>query len=226
MQQIKPATYNPESVAALKKELLDDRDRPLLMRAEDLRHFVSTFGRINFIKFCYQEAIYQYPTVELVTWLEEQIAPYGKDKVIEIGSGNNCLAYYLGIQGTDNYCQQKHWVKQHYASLGQETTCNKPPSETKVENIDALSALKKFKPKLVIGSWVTPLWNEQLQSGNQYGVDYQKLIANCDRYILIGNKRVHGDLIHPFAPFEIKLVKGLISRSQEPNLDCVFEWRR
>ncbi|HEY3283412.1 MAG TPA: hypothetical protein VGN26_14180 [Armatimonadota bacterium] len=49
--------------------------------------------------------MYQFPTRELVLWLQELIR--GR-RAIEIGAGNGWLGWHLGIPMTDSYQQSEH----------------------------------------------------------------------------------------------------------------------
>lgn len=53
---------------------------------------------------------------------------------------------------------------------------------------DAVSAVQKYKPNVVIGCWVTHVFDERRPDagGNMFGIDEAKLIATCDEYIVVG----------------------------------------
>ena len=94
--------------------------------------------------------MYLLPTIELVERLKRAID--GR-RAIEIGSGNGVLAEALGIQGTDNFMQEMPKYKALYAAQGQPTI----KYGKNVENLDALAAIKKYKPDFEMVYDVDPL---------------------------------------------------------------------
>ena len=66
-----------------------------------------------------------------------------------------------------------------------------------VEKLDAVSAIKKYQPEFVIGSYVTRKWGlGSRKDGNMYGVDTGWVSINCHKFYMIGNESIHsGDPI-------------------------------
>ena len=93
--------------------------------------------------WCNRYARYGLPTIELIEWLRKRIA--GRD-AIEIGSGTGDLAHHLGIPATDNRMQEWPEIKSNYEMMGQPVI--KYPDF--VQKLDALDAVKQYKPDIVI----------------------------------------------------------------------------
>lgn len=226
---MRQVTINANAIAVAKKSFLTKDGFPKLVRANRIRAYIQKYGLINWIGFCYEIAVYVYPTVELVKMLELYIELYAdgdRNKVIEIASGNSRLFKHLGIKGTDSYCQQMPEVKQRYQDLfKRETTCNRPPEKTGVEKLEALDAIAKYQPQLVIGCYATPSWDEELESGNYWGVDYQKLLEEVRSFIMVGNEKVSDKLLAKFN-YEGKIFdKNIITSSQDQSANCIYDFR-
>ena len=72
---------------------------------------------------------------------------------------------------------------------------------------------------------VTHLWREGMQGGNMYGVDFERLLPQLKRLILVGNLRTHaGNPIMAIDHMEIDLHGDLLTRSDETELNRVFVW--
>lgn len=171
--------------------------------------------------WCHFNGRYGLPTQELVAYLKKRIA--GR-KAIEIGSGYGDLAYHLGIPATDSWIMTDPGVAAFYKAM-QQPVINYPPF---VEKIEALDAIRKYKPEIVIASWVTRWVDPNLPvpqgGGSIHGVKEDLLLATGVTYIFIGNLGVHGhkpirnlehqELIFPFVR----------SRAIDPSLDRVMIW--
>lgn len=173
--------------------------------------------------WCHHNARYGLPTIELVEWLKDYI---GDRKAIEIGAGSGDLCHHLDIPGTDNYQQTWPDVRMFYAISGQPTIIY----GTWVENIAALDAVKKYKPDIVIGSWITH-WVDPdkavgIGGGNMYGVKEDELLDYGVTYIMIGNLAIHGHkpiLRLPHEELQFPFVK---SRAHKRELDRIFIWSK
>ena len=166
---------------------LDD----LLLDANGLLKIVpaSVYAGIPWDKlrlWTHKRAVYGLPTVELVTYLRELI---GGRRAIEIGAGNGCLGRSLGIPLTDNHLQERPDVKALYALQGQ--PCIKYAPD--VEKLDALEAVRKHQPQVVVGSWITQL-SDGSRPGSVFGVDEEALLDSpgVETYIMFGSIRNHG----------------------------------
>ena len=209
---------------------------PNILIESDLSHLESvllTDGRINCLPFselnkfsqnelsyfCLKYGIYQLPTQELIDFILKQM---GDLPAIEIGSGNGCIGRSLGIKMTDNKMQERPEIKAHYDLLKQPVITY----GSDVEHIDAISAVKKYQPKVVVACWVTHLWKEGMEYGNAFGIEEELLFANgVEKYIHIGNENIH---MHKpiLSMFPVKKYrhKTIVSRSQsrEKNIIYVF----
>lgn len=114
--------------------------------------------------WCVKRGVYQYPTEELLEWLSQQTA--GR-RAIEICAGNGAIGRALGIVTTDSYMQTTPEIADYYNSLGQ-TPIMPPPDVLK---LDANEAVERYEPDVVIGAWVTELWQPGDRMGSVWGVD-------------------------------------------------------
>lgn len=174
--------------------------------------------------YCHFKAIYQVITTELVQWFKDNV---DLSHAIEIGSGNGTLGRALGIPMTDNWQQAEPNIATAYHLTGQPVI----NYGRDVEKIGALHAIKHYKPKVVIGSWITNIYkaSEHELGGNASGVDELKLIDLVDNYYLVGNLNIHiknrlldnkdvtCDLIHE--PF-------LYSRNAEKQKNFIFNFHK
>lgn len=141
--------------------------------------------------FMLNHGIYVIPTTELIDWLKENI--YKTENIyetaIEIGAGLGTIARALQIPITDSRMQEFPDVKLIYNMGGQPTI--KYPSD--VEKLDYKEAIEKYKPKTVIGCFITHKHKSGMSTGNMYGVEEEYILKNVQRYINIGNLQTHKD---------------------------------
>lgn len=138
--------------------------------------------------YCHTQAKYLLVTKELIDFLKILI----KDKTaIEIGAGCGDLGKHLNIPMTDNHCQTWPDVKQYYQATEQPTITY----GSKVERIDALEAVKKYKPDIVIGAWVTQWISPDIPpppgGGSVYGIKEDEILRLVDAYVVIGAEEIH-----------------------------------
>jgi hypothetical protein len=171
--------------------------------------------------WCVTAAIYCIPTLELVEWLKEKCT--GKT-CLEVGSGNNDLYFHLGIKGSDNYMQVNPAIALHLFSLGQMPTT--PHHD--VELADAENLVRKMKPDVVIGAWVTERFdkNDGGKGGNMFGPRSEYLIERCGSYILIGHERVHANIKALRLPHETLRFPWLVSRARDQERNAIFVWHK
>lgn len=138
--------------------------------------------------FGHRHGIYAFPTTELVDYLRDQIGP--RRVAIEIGSGNGVLAQELGIVATDSYQQAQPNYAAFYKAAGQPTVTYGP----NVIRSRADRAIRRYHPQVVIGCWVTHLYDRERHhaGGNEVGIDEADVLANCQTYIHVGHQRIHG----------------------------------
>ena len=148
--------------------------------------YVDSLDRIDLRAYCHYRGIYTVVTHELIDYLKLLL---NVEETIEIGSGNGTLALGLGIPATDNWLQADPMIALHYTMMGQPII--KYPAF--VERLDGIEAIKKYKPHTVLGSWITHKWRDEEpeREGNQWAPDEEEIMANCDRYVMIGNKETH-----------------------------------
>lgn len=134
----------------------------------------------------HKHAVYGLPTVELVTYLQSII---NGRKALEIGAGNGCLGRALGIPMTDNHLQEKPDIKALYALQGQPCIEYAPD----VERLDAIEAVHRYHPQVVVASWVTQ-YSDGSRPGSVYGIHEETLldIAGVETYLMFGSIRNHG----------------------------------
>lgn len=195
---------------------------------------LAAIPRDKFILWCYRHAIYQYPTCEMIEFLEEQLFSgnnfhYKREDVLEIGAGMGHVGRLLGIKQTDAGSQDTAGMLVYYKLIGQSPTI---PPET-VERLDAASAIRKYAPKVVIACWVTHRWipGAGMQAGLEDGVVEEEILAACESYIHFGNWKSHqykpintiehGKVLatNPYYP-----AGWLITRSSSPEDDLCQCW--
>lgn len=134
--------------------------------------------------WCHVRGVYGLPTTELVDYVHDLI---GDRTAIEIGAGNGALGRALDIPRTDSRLQEHVLIAKAYAAAGQPTV----QYGRDVEKLDALSAAQKYRPAVVVGSWITQRWRPGDGAGSQFGVDEAALLEQVDCYILQGSLTAH-----------------------------------
>lgn len=172
----------------------------------------------HLMPWCVKNAVYQLPTTELIDWLKEQI---GDKKAIEIGAGKSGIGRSLGIPATDSWIQTNPKLMAYYKLLNQPVVV--PPEY--VEKLDAASAIKKYKPEVVIGCFITQKYQPGDEDGNVYGPDETEIINQCT-YIHVGNEKIHGKkriLALPHAEYRFPWIR---SRAIDNNLNLIWVWEQ
>lgn len=170
-------------------------------------------------KFMHVYGLYSFPTEELIDYLAKLIE--GKD-AIEIGCGLGIIGRALGIPFTDSKFQEASLIRLYFHLLGQPVI--QYPAD--VEKLEALEAVDKYHPDIVLGSYITHKWRDDTQSGNYWGVDTIKLINSVNEYYMIGNLGEHLD-----DDPAMKYLDGyeqhdfLVTRS-DPEKNALFRWRK
>jgi hypothetical protein len=161
----------------------------------------------------------------LVSFLQNDIIK-GRS-AIEVGSGNGCLGRALGIPTTDSMNQRWPDVAFHYAMTGQPTVAYGED----VEEIDAVEAVRKYDPQVVVGAWVTHWIDPNLPppegGGSVYGLREDLILdhPSVETYVVVGNEHIHrGKPIHD-QPRDVVQGPMIWSRSSRRDLDCVFVWQ-
>ncbi len=206
----------PASTRDIRLEALDEHGHLKVLPAE----FWQSKTMAERALFGQNTGTYGFPTTELITWLRDRI---DHRSAIEIGAGNGVLAHALGIPATDSLQQERPEIRKLYAEMGQAPVKYGP----NVIHLDAARAVAKYKPKVVIGNWVTHKYDRRKAwlGGNKDGIDENALLHTIEEYILVGNVRVHrlkptwdtmAELIYP---------GFLASRAYDPKLDFIGIWK-
>lgn len=176
--------------------------------------------------WCHRHAFYGLPTDELVGWLRERI---GKRTAIEIGAGNGALGRALGIPTTDSFVQQDN---PEVVALYRMTEQPLIQYGADVEKLEAVDAVRKYRPQVVIGSWITeyvsPLEDPGPGGGSIYGVRENEILDHegVEAYILVGNLSVHGKKRIRSRRHEVVHAPWIRSRSSRPDQNCIIVWGR
>lgn len=207
---------DPASIRDISPLLLDNHGR---LRVVPARILAETTAQERLL-FGVRHGLYSFPTEELCDFLRHRIE--GKT-AIEVGAGHGALANALNIPATDNRIQEEAAVKAHYQQIGQPTV----PYGEHVEKLDAASAVQKYTPNVVIGCWVTHVFDELRPDagGNMFGIDEAKLIASCDEYIVVGNEQVHAHKPIWAIQHEKLTPPWLYSRAVNGSRDFIAIWR-
>jgi hypothetical protein len=180
----KAFVIDPKNVHDLAPDLLDETGQLKVMPAS---YYAMTTPEERAM-FCAKHAVYGLLTDELIAWVKKVIA--GR-RAIEIGAGFGGFAAALDIHATDNHMQARPEIMLHYAAHGM-----KPIRYGKnVEELDAVEAVRRYQPEVVVASWVTHKYDEKRHEagGNMYGVVEEDIIRNCKTYLFVGNTDVHKD---------------------------------
>lgn len=208
---------DPTTTRDISELLLDADGRLRVVLASVL---ASTTAKERFM-FGVRHGIYGLPTQELCDFLRKRIA--GRT-AIEIGAGHGVLAQALGIPATDSRLQEQPEIAAYYRAIGQPTV----RYGVHVEKLDAAAAIAKYRPQVVIGSWITHLADPQRpeSGGSDHGVDEGQVIAACDEYICIGNQQVHQHKPIWAIPHERVGPPWLYSRAVNGTPDFIACWQR
>lgn len=195
-------------------ELLTENSRIKLLDAQKLR----AYRWEDFRLFCHFHGRYGVPTIEQNLFLKKII---GERSAIEIGAGAGDLGFHLQIPMTDSKMQDNPKIKKMYEGMRQPTIVY----GTDVEKLDALEAVKKYKPQVVIASWVTTYAPQQMPYGsNPYGVKEDLIFKEIETFILIGNKDSHGDKPIMKIPHEEINEPWIVSRAQYQYNNRIWIW--
>lgn len=169
--------------------------------------FWRQFSRIEIVYFAVRHGMYCIPTLELVDWLKRHI---GGRTAIEIGSGNGLLAKALDIPATDNRMQDWPEIRALYDKAQQPVV----KYGSNVETLDALDAIKRYAPQVVLGAWVTHRYDllRHEDGGNTYGPNELEIIKQAE-YVFIGACDTHRHKPILQLPHEEYEFPWLVSRS-------------
>lgn len=201
-------------------------DGQVLLLPDDFYSDIARYNLWDGVRlWCHQHARYGLPTVELVSWLKDEI---GVRLAIEIGAGSGDLCHYLGCKGTDSHLQAVPSVAAQYKAGNQPTVTY----GRHVEALTAEQAILKYRPEVVIACWVTQFIDLSAPPdpgntvGSPCGVREDRIVNAGMTYILIGNEMVHGDKRIMSIPHETLMLPFVRSRSAFPDKDRIWIWNR
>lgn len=169
--------------------------------------------------FGVRNGLYGYLTHELVDFLQQRIA--GR-RALEIGAGHGQLAQALGIPATDNHQQERPNIRAYYEALGQTVV----PYGENVQRMDAHTAVARYKPQVVVASWVTHRYDPARHEagGNEDGVREEDILDACEAYLFVGNEKVHASKSLWSRPHQIWRPSWLYSRAVNGSPDFIALW--
>ena len=187
---IDPQRLDMTRVMELTEMISHDNDLGMIIQPIPFREIENdTEATLNMVMSSL--GLYTFPTAELVDWLRGEIdddPDYEPHTAIEICCGTGWIGRSLGIPVTDSRLQEQEDVRKMY--LAQGTMPIKYPMD--VEHLDALSAIRKYKPEYVVASYCTHLYGTgSLKYGNSFGVDTRWVRSHCRRFYHIGNDDIH-----------------------------------
>lgn len=210
-----PTPVDVSSLISLTLDVLEADGRPKVMPAAYYRNTTilerAVLGATH--------GLYGLPTQELVDWLKEKI---NGRSAIEIGAGHGALASALGIPATDSRMQEEPAIAALYAGMGQPVV----RYGENVEKLDAAEAVARYRPQVVVASWVTHKYLEtrHIAGGNMFGVSEEDVIASCEAYIFIGNSKVHAGKSIWNLPHSRIEPDWLFSRASNGSPDFIAIW--
>lgn len=209
-------TFIPYGTRDIAPYVLDEQGRLRILPAA----YWATTTAAQRSKFGLLHGIYSFPTTELVEYLRTVID--GRS-TIEIGSGNGVLAEALGITATDSHQQEKEPYRSRIIADGQQPVRYGP----NVVECDAVRAVRRFKPEVVIACWVTHkyLRSRDQAGGNSAGVVEEDIIGGCGTYVFVGNEGVHEHKSIWSLPHEIEYPPWVYSRAINGSRDFIATWQ-
>lgn len=213
----RPIIMEDIDVAYLDALWLADDGRIKLLPAAAFREIDPMHLRL----WMHHQARYCLPTLELVTWLREQI---GDRTAVELGSGNGDLYYHLGITGTDSYIQTTPEFLQMTALWAQPST--KPRRDTL--RLNAETAVRNLSPDLAVACYLTRKFipgKDRIGKAQAFiwGPREEKIIERVQCYIHVGNEHTHGQKTALKKRHRKIRLPGLVTRG-DPALDIIYVW--
>lgn len=209
-------------VGVIEKGTTTENIRKTVMEGREMRILPASvwesFSWSEVRLLLHETGTYVVPTEELIEFLDGLI---GEESAIEICAGNGFIGRELGIPVTDSYQQQDDPATSLLYSLAGQPTIKYPKDVVKLE---ANKTVDKFRPHTVIACYATHKWRYDTMSGNDKGVDFQKLLRKVKRLVLVGNTEVHKDNPLMDIPHEEIILPGYITRSAHPETNRIFIW--
>lgn len=167
--------------------------------------------------WCAKMGVYSVPTAELVDWLRTLI---GDRSAIDVAAGHGALGRSLGIPTTDARTAELPEYARHYREWNQPSPWVPPD----VETLDALAAVQKYRPAVVICAWGTERWSPGMRKGHVLGLDEAAILSRVSTYVHIGVRGLHAHSKLP-RPSEVLQPAWLRSRSSVAD-DFICVWNR
>jgi hypothetical protein len=209
---MKMQVIQPRDIQFLEEMLINDRQ---LIEVLPYSRFAN-IDRDSIRLFLHKWGVYCLPTTELIEHIYGAII----HPAIEIGCGTGALGRALGIPITDSCLQRDNaQILAYYKSIGQ-PLIHYPKD---VECLTAEQAIKKYKPKTVIGSYITHKWTGKGKTGSVYGVVEGRILSAGIRYINIGNDDIHYEKPILKYPHSTHNYPWLITRS-DPEKNYIKIW--
>lgn len=206
---------NVTKIQEIENFFFDDKGNFLLHPAQD----VLRFEQIDLSVWCHGKGVYNIPTVELIEFLRSETT---NQKAIEIGAGNGYLCKHLNITQTDSCLQQRPDIQATYAAMGQPII----QYPQYVRKFDAIEAVRRFKPQVVIGAWITQKSLTQEPQSNYWGVNEAAILKMVDKYIMIGHENQHNQKKILKYPHRIVKADWICSRSRERDKNIIYIWEK
>lgn len=209
----------------LDQVLFDSEKQLQAVPSDVLRNIDQNHLRV----WCHLNGVYGLPTLELISFLQEQIAggysnafqdltKLDRKYALEIGAGCGAFGRALGIDSTDSFCQEIPEVKAYYEALKQPIV----KYGKNVVKLEASEAIRILQPEVVFASWVTQHYDTAekdgdgmpIGGGSVYGVREIDFMRDIRRYVIFGNQHIH----HSKAVFSLPYVK--VTVHTDPT--CMF----
>lgn len=201
------------STEKIRRTVMDGRVMRVLPHSEWMQ-----FSWPEIRKLLHETATYVVPTEELLDCLDGII---GDEKTIEICAGNGYIGSNLDILMTDSYQQQDdRMTVMMYDLMGQPRI----KYQKSVMKLEASAAVRRMKPHTVLGCYATNKWRDDVQSGNDKGVDFEDIFSQVRRIILVGHKETHRHNPLMSLPHKEIELPGLLTRAADQSLNRIFVW--
>lgn len=203
-------------------ELVEGLEGPVIAPRVLPASAYDAVSRTDFRLWCHARGIYGIPTEEAITWL---VRFFRRRTAIEIGGAHGVFGHALSIPSTDSFVQREPEVVAYHALTRQPTV----QYAKRVEKLDAVTAVKQYRPSVVFGSWVTQFGMEGAAS--MFGVREDQILSrkHVEAYVVFGARSTHsGKAIRGGTPKGWRMREethpGFRSRSLAPA--TMFIWER
>lgn len=220
MSSIAATRLEENDISALEGACIDAHGRINVMPYSFYRQFSTN----DIGLFCVKYGLYVLPTEELIAFLKEEI---GSLRAIEVGAGNGSVGRALGIRMFDSFIQRDDpGVRAHALLMKQEPVIY----GSDVNKVEAVDAVRKYKPECVLGCFVTHKHWDIKKMGDVKGmlIAEDKIVKarSVKKYIVCGNQGVHASKPILDLPHRTIELEGYVTRSQSPELNRIFIWEK